>query len=121
MDETQRADNRARLNALTEQFHAASNDAMARHLRVYGTDELGADGYPFAWHAGIKDLIRELADHRCVRCGHPYRKGEHGSGEWSPCDEGCAHGMPARDLSHPFGDLGLNTTTGGLLREASTT
>lgn len=41
----------------------------------------------------IKDLIREQAGHRCVRCGHPYRKGEHGSGEWSPCDRECRHGL----------------------------
>ncbi len=67
------------------------------------------DGYPWAWghetlvepgnekgprHPAIKDLIRDLAGHRCVRCGHPYRKGEHGNGEWSPCAEQCTHGGP---------------------------
>jgi len=96
-------------------------------LRLYGADELGREGYPFAWdrcpHCGgsgvrtsedlggpgtqsfcpvcqgagsIKDLIRELADHRCIRCGHPYRKGEHGNGEWSPCDSNCDHAGPVR-------------------------
>jgi len=58
------------------------------------------DGYPWQWHfsglgkPAIKDLIREEADHRCLRCGHPYRKGEHGTGEWSPCDGRCSHGGP---------------------------
>jgi hypothetical protein len=72
-------------------------------------------GYPFAWHGvewrsvdggipylartgatPIKDIVREQAGHRCVRCGHPYRKGEHGNGEWSPCDEKCRHPGPVR-------------------------
>lgn len=66
-------------------------------LRVYPADELGRDGYPIAWHkpsAGlpaIKDLIRRDAGNRCVRCGHPYLAGTHGTGEWSPCDERCTH------------------------------
>lgn len=77
-------------------------------FRVYEQDELGPDGYPRAWHRidmpalsmeflcgttdyGIKDIVRAAADHRCVRCGHPYRKGAHGNGEWSPCDERCTH------------------------------
>lgn len=34
---------------------------------------------------------RELAGHRCLRCGHPYETGKHGKGEWSPCDHGCVH------------------------------
>ncbi len=38
----------------------------------------------------------ERAGHRCVRCGHPYRKGEHGKGEWSPCDDKCHHEGPVR-------------------------
>jgi hypothetical protein len=86
---------------------------MSELLRQYEVWECGLDGYPFAWHHGIpvpfgqartieeaagahvpaiKDLIREQAGHRCQRCGHPYRVGEHGNGEWSPCDERCAHG-----------------------------
>jgi hypothetical protein len=47
-------------------------------------------------YSPIKDLIREWADHRCQRCGHPYHSGEHGNGEWSPCDEHCTHGGPMR-------------------------
>lgn len=51
----------------------------------------GPDGYPAEWHDSIKDQVRELAGYRCVRCGHPYRNGEHGNGEWSPCDDRCSH------------------------------
>jgi hypothetical protein len=74
-------------------------------LRVYTRpEEIGGDGYPLAWHkctaclgdgceecggeGSAKDLVRALAGHRCVRCGHPYPKG---AGEWSPCDERCVH------------------------------
>jgi hypothetical protein len=75
--------------------------------RLYAPEELGGDGYPHEWHGycgeleddplgGIKHRVREAADHRCVRCGHPYRQGEHGRGEWSPCDYRCAHGGPVR-------------------------
>lgn len=56
------------------------------------------DGYPYAWAHGdpaVKDLVRERAGHRCVRCGHPYSKG---AGEWSPCDDGCSHGGPVRHV-----------------------
>jgi hypothetical protein len=67
-------------------------------LRVYGLDELGRDGYPPQWHKSIKHAVRQAIGHRCVRCGHPYRNGEHGNGEWSPCDERCTHGDPVRDL-----------------------
>jgi hypothetical protein len=59
--------------------------------RLY--DVLDADGYPPQWHATVKDAVREAAGNRCVRCGHPYAKGD---GEWSPCDERCAHGGPVR-------------------------
>jgi hypothetical protein len=52
---------------------------------------LGKDGYPPEWHTTIKHFVREQAGHRCVRCGHPYRSGEYGNGEWSPCDGGCTH------------------------------
>lgn len=50
-------------------------------------------------HPPIKDFIREQAGHRCLRCGHPYPPGiadSHPRGEWTPCDEGCAHGRPYR-------------------------
>jgi hypothetical protein len=65
-------------------------------FRFYTTDELGKDGYPREWHETIKHQVREDAGHRCVRCGHPYRQGEHGNGEWSPCDAQCQHGVPLR-------------------------
>jgi hypothetical protein len=65
-------------------------------FRLYAVDELGADGYPPEWHATIKHQVREDAGHRCVRCLHPYHNGEHGTGEWSPCDERCQHGRPFR-------------------------
>lgn len=87
---------------------------MSDLLRQYELWQCGPDGYPVAWHSetksldqsnrlggdgsrlepAIKDMIRELAGHRCQRCGHPYRKGEHGTGEWSLCDEYCTHGGP---------------------------
>jgi hypothetical protein len=59
-------------------------------------DELGKDGYPPEWHQTIKHAVREAAGYQCVRCGHPYRNGQHGSGEWSPCGEHCTHGEPTR-------------------------
>lgn len=62
-------------------------------FRIYEPSECGADGYPFVWHKGepaVKDLVRELAGHRCVRCQHPFVVGET-PGEWSPCDAGCGH------------------------------
>lgn len=64
-------------------------------LRLY--DEPHRDGYPEPWVSkAIPNLVREQAGHRCIRCGHPYRKGEHGNGEWSPCDAECTHGAPYR-------------------------
>lgn len=112
-------------------------------FRLYGSDECGRDGYPHAWRGAyishgrrgpaIKDVVREQAGHRCVRCGHPYVVGEHPmervereeDGEivvsfesWSPCDKECSHGGPARDLEHPFSSLGAGTTTGALIRDA---
>jgi hypothetical protein len=56
----------------------------------------GAGGYPAEWHKTLKHLVRELAGHRCVRCKHPYQNGQHGRGEWTPCDEGCRHDGPLR-------------------------
>jgi hypothetical protein len=73
-------------------------------LRRYHAVELLPDGYPAAWHdlgeghGGIKHLVRDAADHRCVRCGHPFRCRET-AGEWSPCDDYCSHGGPARVLT----------------------
>jgi len=82
-------------------------------FRVYEEHECGPDGYPRAWHriniadsmlefltgttkVGIKDIVRSWAENRCVRCGHPYRVGEHDNGEWSLCDSQCRHGGPTR-------------------------
>jgi hypothetical protein len=90
---------------------------MTTILRVYTRpEEIGKDGYPLAWHkcptclgdgcsecggeGSAKDLVRALAGHRCVRCGHPYRKGAHGKGEWSPCDEQCTHAGSFRHRPH---------------------
>lgn len=69
-------------------------------FRVYLEAEL--DGYPREWASvgvhdvdgkpkifGIKEIVREQAGHRCVRCGHPYVKGE--GSQWSRCDEHCTH------------------------------
>jgi len=100
-------------------------------FRVYAPEECGLDGYPFAWHGkrrllppdengvihseqampAIKDIVREQAGNRCVRCGHPYAKGD---GEWSRCDADCTHGGPVRhlddgaicDLPHQHGPPG---------------
>ncbi len=88
---------------------------MSALLRLYGPEELAADGYPPEWHRvdlgsqgaysfpgerwapGIKDIVRVEADHRCVRCFHPYRSETAGErGEWSPCDERCDHAGPWR-------------------------
>jgi len=79
---------------------------------LYETAE--KDGYPVEWHE-IKHLVRAAADHRCVRCHHPYSEGD---GQWSACDESCTHGMPARCEAYPFKGLGYGTTTGALIREA---
>ncbi len=40
--------------------------------------------------------VRAEAGHRCIRCRHPFETGKHGKGEWSPCDEFCAHKGPGR-------------------------
>lgn len=62
---------------------------MTGLFRIY--EHVGEDGYPPEWHAEIKHLVREQAGNRCVRCGHPYEKGE---GEWSRCDRNCRHSGP---------------------------
>ncbi len=64
-------------------------------LRIYDptTDPFGEDGYPLAWHESVKHLVRKEAGNRCLRCGHPYEKGD---GEWSLCDEQCRHGGPVK-------------------------
>lgn len=67
---------------------------MMPEFRAFAADELGADGYPAAWHETLKHAVREAAGHRCVRCLHPYVQG---AGEWSPCDEQCTHAGEARE------------------------
>lgn len=59
---------------------------MSRALPIRGA-------YPPDWKA-ISDATWAQAGHRCARCKHPYRKGEHGKGEWTLCDEQCVHGGP---------------------------
>lgn len=74
---------------------------MTDLLRVYfDPEEIDREtGYPFAWDKGdedmpaIKDLVRQQAGNRCVRCLHPYSQG---AGEWSACDSQCKHGGPYR-------------------------
>jgi len=82
---------------------AAHNHTMTTDpiFRIYAPDELGPSGYPLAWSQldgftdhGIKDLVRQQAGHRCIRCHHPYQTGQHGRGEWSPCDTHCDHAGP---------------------------
>jgi len=93
-------------------------------LRLYTPKECGPKGYPFAWAKGepaVKDLVRELAGHRCVRCGHPYRCEENGKAEWSPCDLRCLHRGPYRfrDPAGGFEERGAGedvNTAGNVLR-----
>jgi HNH endonuclease len=62
--------------------------------RLYAPEECtGRGGYPPVWHERIKHEVREAAENRCVRCGHPYVTG---AGEWSSCDGACLHGGPLR-------------------------
>ena len=49
--------------------------------------------YPPDWPEINARVCAEVG-HRCIRCGHPYTKGTHGNGEWSPCDEKCTHAGP---------------------------
>jgi hypothetical protein len=59
---------------------------MPRALNITGD-------YPTDWKK-ISDRVWADAGHRCIRCLHPYRKGEHGKGEWTPCDSLCLHRDP---------------------------
>lgn len=86
---------------------------MASDLfRVYTADECGKDGYPCAWHETIKHEVRAREGHRCIRCGHPYTNGEHGNGEWSPCDASCSHSGPVRARSEESGWVTWETFLG---------
>jgi 5-methylcytosine-specific restriction endonuclease McrA len=78
---------------------------MSASMRLYDPNECQLTGYPVQWdhthwiddekYDAIKHQVRELAGHRCVRCGHPYRVGQT-SPAWSPCDEYCTHAGPWR-------------------------
>lgn len=46
--------------------------------------------YPADWKRINADVVAAVGA-RCIRCGHPYKKGQHGSGQWSPCDAQCTH------------------------------
>lgn len=59
---------------------------MSARLHIQGA-------YPKDWPE-IGDRVRAEAGHRCIRCGHPFRTGEHGKGQWTPCDEQCTHKGP---------------------------
>lgn len=63
---------------------------MARALPITGE-------YPADWKEK-SDATWAAAGHRCIRCGHPYRKGENGKGEWTACDDRCAHRGPVAIL-----------------------
>jgi hypothetical protein len=107
---------------------------MSAILRVYTRpEELGRDGYPLAWHkctaclgdgcetcggaGSAKDLVRVLAGHRCVRCLHPYVKGQHGRGEWSACDTQCTHRGPYR---YEWNGIWEDVGSGGFVNTAGT-
>lgn len=85
---------------------------MNEILRIYDPNDVGPDGYPVQWHLthfvngdrvpAVKDYVRELAGHRCLRCGHPYPPGiakEYPRGEWTPCDEYCSHPGPFQTIA----------------------
>ncbi len=60
--------------------------------------------YPPDWPA-IGDRVRAEAGHRCIRCGHRYKTGEHGKGEWTACDEHCSHAGPLGFLYPEDGEV----------------
>lgn len=85
--------------------------AEAEIFRIYSPVECGEDGYPFVWHRnvggvldglierladegceparvnlGVKHIVRARADHRCIRCAHPFIVGV--SGEFEGPDYG---------------------------------
>lgn len=67
---------------------------MDSAFRQYTVEECtGREGYPPVWHERLKHEVREAAGHRCIRCHHPYRKGD---GQWSRCDASCDHKGPLR-------------------------
>jgi hypothetical protein len=95
-------------------------------FREYEPRELGADGYPLAWHklneskswvldaadmvlpGGVKDVVRAVTGHRCQRCGHPYYVGK-GLGVWERDDD------PSDEIVPPalFDDLAPEVRANG--------
>ena len=84
-------------------------------FREYEPRECKDGRYPFAWDVlgdghddlldaadmvlpgsmvGVKDIVRQVAGHRCQRCGHPYYVGK-GLGVWEAADK------PSDDPIHP--------------------
>jgi hypothetical protein len=65
--------------------------------------------------------VREEAGHRCIRCGHPFETGTHGKGEWTPCDEQCAHKGPIRIVQADGARIEVvtNTDAGVFLKQQS--
>lgn len=59
--------------------------------------------YPPDWPE-INARVCVEVGHRCIRCGHPYTKGAHGAGEWSPCDDRCTHSGP-HGFEYPDGQV----------------
>lgn len=82
---------------------------MPRALEISGE-------YPPDWKE-ISDRVWAEAGHRCVRCLHPYRKGEHGKGQWTPCDRLCTHRGPiAHDRGGYLVPFVSNETAGEVVR-----
>jgi hypothetical protein len=90
-------------------------------FRLYAPDEAGPGGYSLEWHRSIKHAVREQAGFRCARCQHPYRNGEHGKGEWSPCDALCKHGGNGRIVGEPVGSYAAYAAPGEIGREMART
>jgi hypothetical protein len=53
----------------------------------------------------LRRATRETVGNRCIRCGHPFVSGQHGKGEWSPCDAQCTHGGPFAIFLPKCGDF----------------
>jgi hypothetical protein len=64
--------------------------------------------------------VREAAGHRCIRCLHPFESGNHGKGEWSPCDEQCTHMGPIREIGKTEPGWNPNSCSGHLMRTHGT-
>lgn len=72
-------------------WESVENPLVSNLMRSIGGEQIAP---------AIKDLIRERDGNRCLRCKHPYTKGEHPLEydeeeerwvSWSPCDEQCDH------------------------------